>query len=215
MHDDLVLLLVAACRLAFGDDDFTEHRTQVYPPPIDIPGIGRHQPYPDWACPEIDRETNRLIECAKTGKLTILAWRCGDKSGKFERIPPEFWRWNNWIIAINPPHEICKSYDPASPRGGSDKAEWGNPHVCRSDVERLIGEAHVSSEPVKDGIAAKRDAKIRAALAQDTRPGTNMPWDRFIPDLKKQCGANDQTRGFGDRQIQRLVAKMLKEIEQR
>jgi hypothetical protein len=206
MADEPILLLAAASRLAHGDDDFTSYLTPIGDTVEIAPGVVGAG---SWGDPESDREMNRLIEFAKAGKLTILAWRYGDKSGKFEPIPREFWRWNNWVVATNPPHEICKSYDPESKRGGSETAEWCNPHVCWSDVERLIGAAPAANAPPTQKPAEKRKAAIRDSLSQGVVPGRNMPWDMFIPDLMKRCGADSSTRGFGDRQIKRLAADML------
>jgi hypothetical protein len=85
MPDDLVPLSVAACRLAFGDDDFTAHLTPIGDTIEIAPGVVGAG---TWGCPERDREMNRLIEFAKAGKLTILAWRYGDTAIRAGSLSP-------------------------------------------------------------------------------------------------------------------------------
>jgi hypothetical protein len=54
-----------------------------------------------------------------------------------------------------------------------------------------------------------RIVAIRAALVGHIRPGSNSPWGQFHAAILTECGAKETDRGFGLRQIQRLVEKEL------
>jgi hypothetical protein len=60
--------------------------------------------------------------------------------------------------------------------------------------------------------AVPRIEAIRAALSHGDRPGTNISWDIFHTKILNACGVKDTVRGFGGRQIQRVVKKELSQI---
>jgi hypothetical protein len=159
MPDDLVPMYVAASRLAFGDDDFVHHYTiEEYVleiisaknyPTDDGQDYERMAQRNTW--PELDRETNRIVQLKLDGKIKIYARRRDDASGELVETEDGLWRLNDWNIGIAPnvlpAHPIYRSYNQGL--YGPSSAKWYDPHVSWSEVERLAG-GESASEPLSD-----------------------------------------------------------------
>jgi hypothetical protein len=63
-----------------------------------------------------------------------------------------------------------------------------------------------------DANATVLRAAIRAALKSGVRPGKTIGWGPFQGNLTRHCGASEGQRGFGVRQIQRIVEDELKQL---
>jgi hypothetical protein len=86
------------------------------------------------------------------------------------------------------------------------------------DIEPMGGAArpcHISKTDFGDWlhennlISSTRDDEIRRRLRAGERPGQNTPWKEFCGGVRERCRGWKKkgvpTRGFGDKQIQRIV----------
>jgi hypothetical protein len=160
MPDDLIPLFVAASRLAFGDDDFVTHRVEVLTEHVIPSSGGAVQVEQEWTFPEIDRETNRMVARKLAGEIEIYARRFDIPSGRLTQTDNDLWQLDDWSISTNPPHEIFKRYDRAGKRFGIGTAEWYDPQVKWSEVERLPSGGPSEQTKPRHGI----DSEIRQAV---------------------------------------------------
>jgi hypothetical protein len=86
--DDKVLILVAASRLAHGDDDFIAHLVRKVTRKYHR-DIGKELEHETWVLsPEIHREVNRIVELKMAKKIEIVGLR--GSSAEFKSIPKRF-----------------------------------------------------------------------------------------------------------------------------
>jgi hypothetical protein len=113
-----------------------------------------------------------------------------------------------WVEPEFPSEQVMRLWPVASEAAGMD----GEAPARSLAAEGLAAhhaehEAALPAEP--DRPPPTREEAIRAALARGDRPGHNIPWGQFIEALMQTCRATEKTRGYGQKQISRLVEKAL------
>jgi hypothetical protein len=92
-------------------------------------------------------------------------------------------------------------------------------HNCRYVKLGADGPNHGTAVPAEariNGVDSRhptREAALAAAWDRGERPAKNISWGRFREQLAKECGSSPDDRGFGEKQLRRLLQKYCRSLK--